>query len=106
MPKLTKETREAFIKEYGENNLRRVILPLDEINKEHIEVTVVIPSRRVTGMFMKFMDTNPLKAQEILVKNCLLTDKEQVMNDDALFFTLASNLGELVPIREGIVKKF
>jgi hypothetical protein len=55
---------------------------------------------------MKYADVNPKKAQEILVKQCLLTDKEQVMADDALFMTLVSQIAELIPIREARVKNF
>ena len=46
------------------------------------------------------------KSKEILVKNCLHTDKDQVLKDDALFLTCVSALAELIPIRESKIKKY
>lgn len=106
MGKLSKEQREAFIKEYGEHNLKRIDIPLDDMNTEQLEVVVRVPDRATMSQYMKYADVNPKKAQEILIKQCLLTEKEQVMQDDALFMTAVSLLAELIPIREGRIKKF
>ncbi|WP_136464941.1 hypothetical protein [Flagellimonas onchidii] len=106
MAKLTKEQKEAFIKKYGETNLRRVELPMDDLNTKSLEVIVRVPDRATMSQYMKYADVNPKKAQEILIKQCLLTDKEQVMDDDALFMTAVSQIAELIPIREGRIKKF
>ena len=103
---LSEEQRKAFIDEYGEDKLKIAELPLDELDTESIEVVLLVPDRRVTGMYLKFSDTDPKKAMEILVKNCLLTDKEIVMKDDALFNTAVSAIAELIPIRESKIKKF
>lgn len=67
---------------------------------------VCVPDRRTMGQYLKFSNVNPFKAQEILVKNCLLTDKDQVLADDALFLTCVSALAELIPIREQKIKKY
>ncbi|MCG8221315.1 hypothetical protein, partial [Tenacibaculum finnmarkense] len=53
------------------------------------------------GQTMKFMQSDPKKGQEILVKNCLLTSKEEVVNDDGLFYAVAGLLMDLIPIRQG-----
>jgi hypothetical protein len=106
MAKLTKEQREAFIKKYGEHKLKTLEVPLDDLHTEFMEVKTLIPDRAVMSQYMKYIDVNPKKAQEILVKHCILTDKEIIMNDDALFLTTVSLLAELIPIREGRVKKF
>ncbi|MCG8740207.1 hypothetical protein G1K77_13445 [Tenacibaculum finnmarkense] len=47
------------------------------------------------------MQSDPKKGQEILVKNCLLTSKEEVVNDDGLFYAVAGLLMDLIPIRQG-----
>ena len=103
---MTKEQREALIKEHGESNLRRLELPKDDLNTEFVEIVVRVPDRATMGQYMKYMDVNPKKAQEILVKQCVLTEKEMIMNDDALFLTAVSGIAELIPIREGRIKKF
>ena len=100
-----KLTEEEIEKNGGESNLRVAELPLDDNANEFLEVTVRIPSRQVMGQYMKFQNVNPLKAQEILVKGCLLTEKDKVLADDALFLTLVGVLADLIPIREGRIKK-
>jgi len=97
---VTKETKEALKKEHGDK-LKSLILPLDDDCVNEIEVLAVVPSRSVVGQSMKFMNTDPKKGQEILVKNCILTDKERVLNDDGLFYAAAGLLTELIPIRAG-----
>lgn len=90
----------------GVKNLRRIELPTNDLGNESIEVVCCVPDRRTMGQYLKYQSVNPAKAQEILVKNCILTDLEAVMADDALFLTAVSALAELIPIREGKVKKY
>ncbi|MBW7838461.1 MAG: hypothetical protein H3C36_02230 [Chitinophagaceae bacterium] len=97
---VSKEIKESLKKEYGDK-LRSLILPLDDNAAEEIEVLCTVPSRSVTGQAMKFMQSDPKKGQEILVKNCLLTDKDTVLNDDGLFYAAAGLITELIPIRQG-----
>lgn len=107
MAKVKKEvSQEVIDKAGGKEMLRRVELPLDDDGNEILEVIVCVPDRRTMGQYLKYQNLNPTKAQEILVKNCLLTDKDQVMADDALFLTCVSALSEIIPIRENRIKKF
>lgn len=106
MAKEVKLSEEQIKAAGGKENLRRVELPLDDMGNEVLEVVVCVPDRRTMGQYLKYQNVNPAKAQEILVKNCLLTDKEQVMADDALFLTCVSALAEIIPIRENKIKKF
>lgn len=103
---LTAEQRQAFVATYGEKRLRRLEVPVTETGSEYIEVIAVVPDRATLSQYMKYSEVNPKKAQEILVKNCVKTNLEQVMEDDALFMTTVSLLAELIPIRDGRVKKF
>lgn len=97
---VAQEVKETLKKEHG-NKLKSLLLPMDDFNEEELEVMAIIPSRSVVGQSMKFMQTDPKKGQEILVKNCVLTSKEEVMLDDALFYAAASLLTDLIPIRQG-----
>ncbi len=100
LQEINQETKDAYKKEHGDK-LKSLILPLDDDSTEEIEVLAVVPSRSVVGQSMKFMNTDPKKGQEILVKNCLLTDKERVLNDDGLFYAAAGLISELIPLRQG-----
>ena len=97
---VNQEVKENLKKEHGDK-LKSLILPLDDDSAEEIEVLAVVPGRSVVGQAMKFMQTDPKKGQEILVKNCLVTEKERVMEDDGLFYAAAGLLTELIPIRQG-----
>lgn len=97
---VAKELKESLKKEHG-SKLRSLILPLDDDANEEIEVLAIVPTRSVTGQVMKFLQSDPKKGQEILVKNCILTDKETVLAEDGLFFAAAGLLAELIPVRQG-----
>ncbi len=97
---VNQEVKENLKNEHGDK-LKSLILPLDDDSAEEIEVLAVVPGRSVVGQAMKFMQTDPKKGQEILVKNCLVTEKERVMEDDGLFYAAAGLLTELIPIRQG-----
>lgn len=94
------EKKATYKKEYGDK-LKALLLPLDDYNSEYLEVLAIVPSRAIVSQVMKYLQSNPVKGQEILVKNCLLTSKEEVMNNDGLFFAAAGLISELMPIREG-----
>lgn len=97
---VTPEVKNSMKEKYGDK-LRSVILPLNDEATEEIEVLVIVPDRSIVGQSMKYMNSDPKKGQEILVKNCVVTDKERVMQDDGLFYAAAGMLSELIPIRQG-----
>jgi hypothetical protein len=95
-----KEQREKLKTLHGDK-LKSLLLPLDEDNEKFMEVLAVIPERTVVGQHQKYILTDPKKAQEILVKGCLKTSKEEVMAQDELFYAAYSLLTELIPVRQG-----
>lgn len=86
------------------NELKRLFLPLNELGTEELEVIACVPDRNTVTQFMRFVESQPKKAQELLVNQCLLTSKEEVMADDYLFFSCAGLIAELFPIRQGRLK--
>jgi len=103
---IKKVSKETIEKVGGEKNLRRLELPKDDLGEEILEVIACIPTRHVMGLYLKHQQINPAKAQEILVKNCILTDLEEVLQDDGLFLSALGQIVELIPIREGKIKKY
>ncbi|MRI64699.1 hypothetical protein EDM00_11985 [Ornithobacterium rhinotracheale] len=97
---ISEEVKKALKNQHGDK-LRVIALPTDDLYEKYKEVAVVVPSRSVVSQYMRFAKDNPLKAQEILVKNCVLTSKEEVMADDGLFYGCVGMLAELIPVREG-----
>lgn len=97
-------TAEQVEKAGGEKNLRRLILK-DE-NDTELEVIARVPDRTTIGEYLKFAAANPNKAQEILVNSSLLTDKELVKSNDALFLSAVSGIAEIIPIATAKVEKY
>ncbi|OWP83883.1 hypothetical protein BWK59_08175 [Flavobacterium davisii] len=98
--KVASETISSLKIEHGQD-LRKLTLPANEDETEFIEVMAVVPKRKIIGQYQKYERIDPLKAQEIVVKNCVLTDKEKVLADDGLFYSAFTALTELMPIRQG-----
>lgn len=94
------EVKDRLKAEHGDK-LRSLLLPKDDYDTEYLEVLAIVPSRSIVGQFMKFVNADPKKAQEILVKNSLLTHKEEVLADDGLFSAAFGLITELIPIRQG-----
>ncbi len=103
---MEKGQKEALVKKYGKDNLRVLEIPTTEAATELLEVVAVIPSRNVLGQYMKWTDANPKKAQEILVRGCILSNREQIEADDFMFNTTVALLADLIPIGQGNIKKF
>ncbi len=97
---VSQSVKDTLKNKYGKK-LKSLLLPLDDFGVNELEVLAIIPTRSVVGQSMKYMNNDPKKGQEILVKNCLLTSKEEVMADDDLFYAAAGLLVELIPIRQG-----
>lgn len=67
-------------------------------------ILVCVPTRTILSQFRKFMDSDPKKADEILVKNCVLSHKDEILADDELFGSVMATLTDLINIRKGIIK--
>ncbi len=89
---------------HGEKNVKYIDLPLDDESTEFKTVLACVPSRAILGQYRRFSDSDPKKADEILVKNCVLSHKEEVLADDGLFYAALNGVAELIPVRKAIVK--
>ncbi|MBN2669984.1 MAG: hypothetical protein JXR60_12255 [Bacteroidales bacterium] len=104
--KLGVERKAELEEQYGKHRLRILEVPMDEVGHEFLEVAAIVPPRDVTGQLIKYSETNPKKAADIAIRNCLLTHKEQIEKDDTLFFSVSFMIMELMPIRQGRIKNF
>ncbi len=106
--KLPEGITQAMIDEvkqkHGEGKIRIADLPIDDEASGYKSVLVVVPSRTVLGQYRRYVDSDPKKADEILVKACLLSHKEEVLADDGLFNGALSAIADLIPVRKAILK--
>lgn len=106
MAKAKKEvSAEVIEKVGGVEYLQRAIIK-DEVKNIELEVIVSVPDRVVVGEYMKYSHVNPKKAQEILVKNCLHTDLDQVMASRHLFMGAVAAIAEIMPLGEVRLGKY
>lgn len=60
--------------------------------------------RTVCGQFERFVDSNPDKAREILIQNCVLHGKEEVLENNYAFRSVSMLLIEMIPTGKARVK--
>lgn len=101
---ITEEMIRAAKLKHGDDKVKFVDLPLNDEQTEFLTVLAAVPSRTITSTYRRFADSDPKKADEIIVKNCLLSHKEQVLADDGLFYAALNGIAEMIPMRKGIVK--
>lgn len=90
---------------HGNDKVRLIDLPKGEDESDgFLTVLACVPSRTVVGQYRRWADSDPKKADEILVKACLLSSKEEVLADDGLFYGALSGIAELIPVRKAVVK--
>ncbi len=101
---VTAEMIKAWKERYGSDKVKMASLPMDDNGDKYLDVIVRVPDRKTMSEFEKWLDKNPDKAKTLLINSCLLTGKEQVKADDALFFGAFDAIAELIPVRKSIVK--
>lgn len=89
---------------HGADKLRFIDLPLDDEGSAYKTVLASVPTRTVISQYKRWVEADPKKAEEILVKANLLSHKDEVMADDGLFYAALNGITQLMPIRRGIVK--
>ena len=108
MKKLPEGITEAMVADakvkHGEDKVKLIDLPIDEEASAYKTVLACVPSRTVVGQYRRWAETDPKKADEIIVKACLLSHKEEVLADDGLFYGALAGIAELIPVRKAIVK--
>lgn len=63
------------------------------------------PDRKTLGAAAVIGKNDPMKYNEIMLRNCWLAGDEEIKTDDALFLGVSAKLGELIDIKEAELKK-
>ena len=95
---------DAAIEKHGKSNVKVLSIPKNEEETELVDVLAIVPTRQIVGEFEKYADRQPNKAKEILVKSCILTEKDLILADDGMFNGAVNGLAELIPLRKATVK--
>lgn len=101
---VTEETVKAWKERYGTNKVKLATLNDDNDSFEPFDVVIRVPDRVTMGEFEKWLDKNPDKSKQILVKACLLSSKEEVLSHDDKFLAAFNAIAEILPIRKAVIK--
>ena len=96
MKKLTKEQIEALKKKHGE---------IFEIEVEDKVCYLKKPSRRVLSLASVAGTHDPLKYNDVILKNCWVDGDEEIKTDDAYFYGISGVLAELIETKTASLKK-
>lgn len=63
------------------------------------------PSRRALSFAAAAGQTDPLRYNEIILKDCWLAGDEEIQTDNGLFLSISAKLPELIEIKESALVK-
>lgn len=104
LPGITEEMIKKATDKYGDKRVKFAEIPVSDETDEVMTVLVRKPDRVVLGEFQKWLDKNPNKAEDILVKNCLLSHKDEVIADEGLFAGALDAISQLITARKARIK--
>lgn len=97
----SKEQIEEWKKKHGEMYRLSIV---DSEENAHV-CYLKKPSRKSIGYASVGSKSNPIKFNEILLKECFVGGDEEIMKDDDLFLSAGGQLAELIQIREAELVK-
>lgn len=97
---ITKELIEKVKAENAGHKIAKVALKAE--NEKDVALTVLVksPGRPEISEAEKWETTNPGKAKEIYVRNCLLTNVDEVIANDNLFYQAYFAIIDLLPFQK------
>jgi hypothetical protein len=100
-----KERLDAIAKKHGVKKVYELSIPMDDEKKDIAVGYIKKPNRTSLAAAMSVIGTNPLKANEIILKNNWLEGDERILDDDDAFMSAGALLEEVITIRQGEIKK-
>jgi hypothetical protein len=101
--KLAEQAIESLKNAHG--RVYEVIIPIDDEGAEHVAAYLKKPSRQALGKVMGIMNSNPVKANEILLADCWVGGDDRAKTDDEAFLSLCEAMGDLITVRKAEIEK-
>jgi hypothetical protein len=93
---VTKEQINAWKKEHGD---------IFKITVEDKVAYFKKPSRKTLGFASMAGQSNPLKFNEVIMRDCFLGGDDEIKTDDTLFLSASAKLGEIIETKEAELEK-
>jgi hypothetical protein len=94
---------EELKKKHGE--VFEIVVPMDDEEKEYAVGYVKKPTRHVLGAVSGMVNSNPVRAAEIMLANCWIAGDDRLKTDDDLFMSAIQPLFSIIKVRNGELKK-
>lgn len=96
---VTPEIKAGWTEKYGQGNI-------GVLKVEGKTAYLRPPTRTEMGAYSKAYQNNPVKGNEMLLKQIMLAGDPEILEDDKLFYAAASKLPEMVEAGEAELEKF
>ena len=103
---ITQEMIDDAKNKYGEGKVKLAFLPYDDENTSSKAVLIHEPDLNVIGQYQQFSERSWKKANEILVKGCVIgkDDYNEIAANTGLFLAAVDACASMIPVRKSIVK--
>lgn len=78
---------------------------IEDENGNLVKVYFRQPDRKVLSAATITAKGDPMKYNEIILKNCILEGDEELLKDDSIFYGLSQKVDELINAKAGELKK-
>lgn len=86
-------------------NIYLITVEPAEVDGEQAQFLFKQPDRKVLAAAGRFAATDPMKAAEVMLDNCLLEGDKLLLDDVAVFTAVAAQFEEINKPREAAIKK-
>lgn len=105
MEKNTTLTEEQKVQKWKEQYKNVFAYDVETDEGKTVRLYFKQPDRRVLSAATITAKGDPMRYNEVVLKNCLLEGDECLLKDDSIFFGLSSKVDELVNAKVGELKK-
>lgn len=96
MATISKEQIQEWKQKYGE---------VFRIKVDDKECYLKKPNRKTLGYASMAGKENPLKFNEVILRDCWLGGDEEIRTDDTLFLSVSSKVAEIIEVKEAELEK-
>lgn len=100
---ISDEEIRVYKESFGE--VHEIIIPANDEGTEAGVCYLRKPTRKIIEAVFSLIQTNPIQAAEVMMRNCWICGDERIKNDDDMFLSAVPLVTSLIKIRTGEIKK-
>jgi hypothetical protein len=104
-PNITTEMVAEAKQKHGDTKVKILDLFIDNESLDPaISVLALVPTSRIRNEYLRWVDKNPNKAEEVILKACIISDIDKVMADDKLRVAAFDGITQMLPSGKAVIK--